>query len=228
MIFIPVCNPNNELLKLIISLTKSYQIKVSDIFIINDHSDQKKTYKLFRNIKKLGCIIIHNNLQKGKGASIKFSIKYAKQNKIHFMIFADGDGQHTPKDIFNIYKLSRENQNNFIIGERDFKDAPFFNKFSNIFSSYLFNNITNLDLSDTQCGLRYIHYKHYNILLKIKENKFDFELVSLFQLFRNHNTFQKIKIDTVYFEFKYTSHFNKLFDTISIFKVFLKYKFFKY
>lgn len=227
MIFIPVCNPNNELLKLLISLTKNYQIKVSDIIIIDDYSDEKKTYSLFKNINKLGCIIIHNNLQKGKGASIKFSINYAIQNKIRSMIFADGDGQHTPKDIFNIYRLSRENKNNFIIGERNFENAPFLNKFSNIFSSYVFNNITKLNLYDTQCGLRCINYKHYNILLKIKENKFDFELVSLFQLFKNHSTFQKIKIDTVYFEFKYTSHFNKLFDTLSILKVFLKYKFFK-
>ena len=42
MIFIPVCNPNNELLKLLISLTKSYQINAANIIIINDHSDQKK------------------------------------------------------------------------------------------------------------------------------------------------------------------------------------------
>ena len=227
MIFIPVCNPNNELLKLLISLTKNYQIKASNIVIINDHSDQKKTYIIFNNIKKLGCQIIHNNFEKGKGASIKFSINYAKQNKIKSLIFADGDGQHTPKDISNIYKLSRDNKDNFIIGERDFKDAPILNKLSNIFSNYLFNNITNLNLHDTQCGLRYINNKHFNILLKIKENKFDFELISLFQLFRNGCTIQKIKIKTVYFENKYTSHFNKLFDTLSILKVFLKFKLFK-
>ena len=226
MIVIPVFNPNSELVKLIINLTKNYKIKASNIIVINDHSNKKKIENIFENIKKIGCKIINNDNNKGKGASIKLALIFAKQNNIKSITFADGDGQHTPKDIVSIYKIGNKNKK-FIIGERNFNHAPILNKFSNYISNYLFNNITNLKLNDTQCGLRYISEQHYDILLKITENKFDFELVSLFQLFKNNYSIQTIKIQTVYFKYKYTSHFKKISDTLSIFKIFLKFKFFK-
>ena len=90
-----------------------------------------------------------------------------------------------------------------------------------------FNKITNHNLLDTQCGLRFIHKKHYQSLCDLNETNFDYELAMLFELSKLNFKIINIEIDTVYFKQKYNTKFNKLFDTIYIIKVFLIYRFLK-
>tara|TARA_B100000795_G_C22799021_1_gene440839 strand:- start:2748 stop:3467 length:720 start_codon:yes stop_codon:yes gene_type:complete len=225
MIFIPVYNPNNEIIKIVIKLIKIYKFKSSEIFIINDNSDEGYE-KFFSNLEKIGCVIKKNKGVRGKGSAIKYAINLAIVNKFEFILIADGDGQHLPEDILQIYKIGKKEQN-FIIGERNFSNAPYINKLSNYFSTYLFNKITNQNLIDTQCGLRFIHKKHFKYLNNLKETKFDYELVMLFELNKLKFKIINVKINTVYFKQKYNSKFNKIFDTIYIIKVFLIYRFFK-
>ena len=224
MIFIPVHNPNTELLKLVIKLMKNHNFKAEDIYIINDHSQNKKSRKVFINLSKLGCKIKLNKFNRGKGAAIKYSLNYAIQKKLKYILFADGDGQHSDKDIISIYKLGIKNRN-FLIGERKFENAPLINRISNKFSNFLFNIITQLNLSDTQCGLRFIPEGCFDIIRNISENQFDLELVSLFELFKNKKKIRPVNIETIYFNNKYISHYNKIFDTLRIFRIFLIYKF---
>ena len=225
MIFIPVYNPNNEIIKIVIKLIKIYKFKSSEIFIINDNSDEGYE-KFFSNLEKIGCVIKKNKGVRGKGSAIKYAINLAIVNKFEFILIADGDGQHLPEDILQIYKIGKKEQN-FIIGERNFSHAPYINKLSNYFSTYLFNKITNQNLIDTQCGLRFIHKKHFKYLNNLKETKFDYELVMLFELNKLKFKIVNLKINTVYFKQKYNTKFNKIFDTIYIIKVFLIYRFFK-
>jgi len=75
--------------------------------------------------------------------------------------------------------------------------------------------------------LRFIHKKHFKYLINLKETKFDYELVMLFELNKLKFKIINVKINTVYFKQKYNSKFNKIFDTIYIIKVFLIYRFFK-
>ena len=119
MIFIPVHNPNSELLKLVIKLIKIHSIKAYHIYIVNDHSKNQKSNKIFLNLSKLGCNIKSNKFSKGKGSAIKYSLNYARDKKLKYILFADGDGQHTDIDIINIYKLGKENTD-FLIGQRSF------------------------------------------------------------------------------------------------------------
>tara|TARA_B100000963_G_C22586673_1_gene653455 strand:+ start:262 stop:942 length:681 start_codon:yes stop_codon:yes gene_type:complete len=226
MIFIPVFNPNNELLKLVLRLINNHSFQAKDIYIIDDHSKNSKSRKIFKNLANIGCKIKINEKNIGKGSAIKFAIDFAKINNLNFVLFADGDGQHSDEDIMNIYNIGKETDY-FIIGERDFEKAPMINRLSNNISNYLFNKTTKLNLRDTQCGLRLIPKKCYRILSNIKEDKFDFELVSLFELNKNNIFIKKVKIQTIYFKNKYVTNFNKIFDTYKIIRVFLIYKFFR-
>ena len=47
MIFIPVYLPNNEIIKLIIKLSKEYQLNPNMICIIDDHSNNNKSDNIF-------------------------------------------------------------------------------------------------------------------------------------------------------------------------------------
>lgn len=225
MIFIPVHNPNSELLKLVIKLIKIHSIKAYHIYIVNDHSKNQKSNKIFLNLSKLGCNIKSNKFSKGKGSAIKYSLNYARDKKLKYILFADGDGQHTDVDIINIYSLGKKNKN-FFIGQRSFENAPALNRISNNFSNYLFNLITRLNLKDTQCGLRFIPDDCYDIIIEISENQFDLELASLFEINKNKKKIKPVNIQTIYFNTKYISNYNKIFDSLRIFKIFLIYKFF--
>ena len=53
MIFIPVYLPNNEIIKLIIKLSKEYQLNPNMICIIDDHSNNNKSDNIFNFLKNL-------------------------------------------------------------------------------------------------------------------------------------------------------------------------------
>ena len=224
MIFIPVHLPNNEIIKLVIKLSKEPKLNPNMICIIDDNSKNYKSNKIFNFLKKFGCKIIKNETNIGKGASIKVALKFAYENNLKFALFADGDGQHSAKDISNMYNLgSRINE--FIIGERNFFKAPLVNKLSNYISSYLFNIKTGKKLKDTQCGLRFIPRSYFDILLKIKENNFEFELICLFKINFIDVKMIPLKIETIYFKDKKITHYKKIIDTIKILNIFFKFFF---
>tara|TARA_Y100001970_G_scaffold293094_1_gene437732 strand:- start:23732 stop:24430 length:699 start_codon:yes stop_codon:yes gene_type:complete len=226
VIFIPTDNPTNELIKLLVKLTKKYNFENSKIVVINDYSKNPKSKQIYNIIQKYGCTIIDNKNKKGKGAAIKYGIEYSISKKLPFALFTDGDGQHSADDISKMYSLAHSN-NKCIIGVRDFTNSPFLNKVANKFSNFVFNLVTKINLKDTQCGLRLIPSNLYNILLDIKQNKFDFELISLFEILSNNSHIKELPIKTIYFEKKRITSFNKIVDTILIIKIFLIYFFSK-
>ena len=89
----------------------------------------------------------------------------------------------------------------------------------------MFNIKTGKKLKDTQCGLRFIPQSYFNILLEIKENNFEFELICLFKLYFINVKIIPLKIDTIYFKYKKITHYKKVIDTIKILNIFVKFFF---
>ena len=73
---------------------------------------------------------------------------------------------------------------------------------------------TGKKLKDTQCGLRFIPRSYFDILLKIKENNFEFELICLFKINFIDVKMIPLKIETIYFKDKKITHYKKIIDTI--------------
>ena len=138
IVIIPSYNPNKELIEIVEMLND----KVSkQIIIINDGSKPENSI-YFENLSKKATILV-NNINKGKGYSLKKAMNWILKNKENILgvITVDADGQHSPKDINKIAKRLKENSDNnqekIILGARNFKqkNVPLKNKIGNIINS---------------------------------------------------------------------------------------------
>jgi len=227
MILIPTFNPNDQSLKFLISLFKKKIFERNNIIILNDGSFLNESKKIYENINNLGIKVIHSNYNYGKGAMIKEGIKYAKSIDSKYVIVADGDGQHLVKDIDKI-KNSIDKNYDLIIGCRNFnvKNIPIRNKLSNKFINLIINLLLGYKFKDSQCGLRYINNKLFDLALNIEANKFNFEIEFLLNV-KNKFSIKEIPIETVYDKKNYQTNFKYLSDSYSIIKSLIKFYYFK-
>jgi len=221
MIIIPTCLPSKELLDLVDSLIRTNKILTKDLLIIDDHSNESLSKKIFSILKEKKINILNNDGIKGKGAAIKLGINYANSIGANYVLVVDSDGQHHFSDILNILNLGKK-ENKFIIGSRNFNsNVPIRNRYGNKLSSFLYFLMTKFKIRDCQCGLRYIPKKYFQILINTKLNNFDFEMYSLFKIMQTDNILQE-NIKTIYSKENYTTNFRIVIDSFKIILVFIK------
>ena len=227
MIIIPTFNPNDKSLEFLNSLFKKKIFEQNNIIILNDGSFLNESKKIYENINNLGIKVIHSNYNYGKGAMIKEGIKYAKSIDSKYVIVADGDGQHLVEDIDKI-KNNIDKNYDLIIGCRNFnvKNIPIRNKLSNKFINLIINVLLGYKFKDSQCGLRYINNKLFDLALNIEANKFNFELEFLVNV-KNKFSIKEIPIETVYDKNNYQTNFRYLSDSYLIIKSLIKFYYFK-
>ncbi len=217
VLIIPTLNPNKKLVDLIKELKK---VEFENILIIDDGSNSSCT-KIFDEIEAMQCVVLHHEINLGKGKAIKDGIKFASLHykNIDGYITADGDYQHLPKDILKVAKELEKNHNNIVLGERNFreKNVPTRSKFGNKFSSIYFKMSTGIELEDTQTGLRAIPANYTKLAIETEGTRYDYEMNFLINAANENIEFTKIPIETVY-EQKNTSHFKTVSDAILIYK----------
>ena len=169
-LIIPIKNPTKEFLKII----KFFSNKIR-IIIVNDGSTINTHY--FQKFNKKNISILINKKNMGKGYSIKKAFKkILKNGDASGSIVADGDGQHSKKDILKVYKMFCKNKNQVIIGQRKFElfNTPLRNFIGNKVSSFIVK-IKYKQKIDTQCGLKAIPIDLMKKSLTITENDYAFE-----------------------------------------------------
>lgn len=218
IIIIPSLNPDNRLINLVKDLEDN---KLSKIIIVDDGSKDKK---IFSELEKNGNIVIHHNINKGKGAAIKTAVKDSIKyfQNIDGYITMDSDGQHKVSDVV---KINNQLKDNVILGERNFngKNVPFRSKFGNKFSSIFFKLSTGYHLVDTQTGLRGIPYKYRDELLNTEGDRFEYEMNFLNDIAYKHIKIDTISIETIYENNNSGSNFSTIKDSVKIYSKFIKY-----
>jgi putative flippase GtrA len=219
IVIIPSYNPNDKLIKVVKDLK---QVNLNNLVVVDDGSASKT---IFKKLEK-ECIVVHHNINMGKGAAIKTGVRKAikEYKNINGFIFVDGDGQHLAKDVKKINDELNKNDE-IILGVRDFNDpnVPSRSKFGNKASRLYFKLATGKTLSDTQTGLRGIPYKYENYLLYTEGNRYEYEMNFLLNTANDGIPFKTINITTVYEENNKESHFNPIKDSIRIYAEPLKY-----
>jgi len=155
-ILIPVYNEKKKIQELISKLKKKFNILVIDDCSTDGTFNflKKKRIKFIRNKKNLGY---ERSLIKG------FSI-IKKNKKTKYILTMDGDGQHNPKFIKNLFDFLIRNNLDVVIGERCKKNRLIEKLISIIFS-------IKYNLKDPLSGFKiYKNEKILNInLIKIKK-----------------------------------------------------------
>ncbi|WP_195989669.1 glycosyltransferase family 2 protein [Clostridium sp. D53t1_180928_C8] len=197
IIIIPVYCPDKRLINLI----KEIRNKVDFPIIVIDDGSGDKYSNIFLESKKFSnCLLYHNNINKGKGATLKNGVAYAIDkfpNNCGY-ITCDADGQHSAEDIINIADILIKNPSSLILGIRDFSlnTIPYKIRIRNRISSLLLYFISGSKCSNTQTGLRGIPRSKETLFLSEPGDKYDFEMNFLASIAKSSVEIKEVPIKT--------------------------------
>jgi len=163
--------------------------------------------------REKGAIVIKNQKNKGKGASLMEGFKYALEHGCEALITMDGDGQHLPEDLHGLLSKAQNSDAQIIIGNRmeNPKDMPAFRWLTNKFMSDFISFMAGQAIPDTQCGFRLIK-KEVLEKIDLSTSKYETESEILIKSARAGFKIESIPVKTVYCKEK--SSINPVIDTL--------------
>ncbi len=214
-IIIPAYNPNEQLPKLISDLVEN---EYRHIIVINDGSENREIFE------KIGfhVVLLEHAQNRGKGRALKTGINYVIENikLIKGIITVDADGQHIIENINNVYETFTEAEDCVVLGSRNFdkKEVPFRSRLGNKVMTYLLKKKYNLQLKDTQTGLRAISQKYLKEILFIQGEGFEYEMNVILYFIRKQIPIIEIPIESVYMNKNKSSHYRVIKDSLKIYQ----------
>ncbi|MBA7534144.1 Undecaprenyl-phosphate 4-deoxy-4-formamido-L-arabinose transferase [subsurface metagenome] len=111
-IILPVFNEEKTIKKILKNLPKYESI---EIIIVDDHSTDNSLEEIKQVKDSSNMHIIEHKVNRGYGAALTTGIQYSKGE---VFITIDSDGQHRPKDFFNLIKPIFDGEADITIGSR--------------------------------------------------------------------------------------------------------------
>lgn len=223
IVVIPAFNPSPALVELVGELRER---GYSRIVVIDDGSslEHQSVFSLLASLQ--GVVIHKHERNRGKGAALKTGLRAALEDSQLWLgvMTVDADGQHLPEDVDKIAARALRNNDDFIIGTRDFtENVPFRSRFGNLLTSALLGLVYGISVEDSQTGLRYLPKSLITRLLELPGDRYEFELECLFAARRFNYTIEQVPIQTVYIERNVSSHFRPIVDSYRIYRVFFRF-----
>ncbi|MFH1508504.1 MAG: glycosyltransferase family 2 protein [Candidatus Omnitrophota bacterium] len=212
LIIIPTFNESRSIGKLLLKIKESGL----EVVVIDDGSSDKTAEKA----KEQGVIVIKNDTNQGKGATLKIGFTYALENGYQAVITMDGDGQHSPDELPRLIHAGENSSSGIIVGNRmqAVKNMPLIRILTNKFMSWFISRKTGQYIADTQCGLRLIKRE---VLEKIslETKRFEIESELLIKASLAGFKIESLPITSIYYDEK--SQINPFTDTLRFIKFIL-------
>lgn len=227
-IIIPSLEPDNKLVELCSDL---YSHGFMNVIIVNDGSSPEYNNIYTEACENNGYKLLRHYINMGKGRSLKTAFNYIlnEMNFVNFVITVDSDGQHKINDIMACLEAAQDHCDDLTIGSREFRannqKIPFRSRFGNILTKHMIRIFCGLSISDTQTGLRVIPRNLLKDYLSIKGERFEYEMNMLLESKERNIHINEVPIATIYIEGNATSHFNSVYDSARIYRMFGKYVF---
>ena len=233
IVLIPAYNPDEKL----INFTKILRDNNVAVLVVNDGS-KRECSSVFEEVEKLGCTLISHDINRGKGQALRTGIeKIMNMNEagdsFDYIVTADCDGQHSYEAITDVMSEAEKSIDlpkgpAIILGGR-FKDnketIPLKSRIGNSFTRGVFKIATGTSIYDTQTGLRALPKKLFGELLKVKGDRYEYEMNVLLQISTWGVPYKEIPIQTIYFDNNAGSHFHPVRDSLLVLSQILKYVF---
>ncbi len=214
VILIPAYKPTEALLKTLRSLFSSG----CRLLVVDDGSGEAYA-DLF---EKAGAYatVLHQNPNRGKGAALKYGIRYAEEEipECRYLVTADADGQHTPADILKIVAELRK-EGGFVIGARKMEGkVPLRSRFGNAITRFVFLVAAGKKCTDTQTGLRGFSRELFPLMREVRGERYEYEMNVLMHCAQEGVAMREVPISTVYENNNESSHFRAVRDSFRIYK----------
>ena len=173
-IIIPCFNEEKTILSIIEAVNKS-PVKNKEIIVVNDCSTDQTKFLLENSTLKIDKIF-HHVVNKGKGASIRTGIKYAKGE---IVVIQDADLEYDPNEYPKLIKPILDGNADVVYGSR-FRSGEaarvlyYWHSLGNKFLTWLSNMLTNLNLTDMETCYKIFRKEVLN-QFNIEENRFGVE-----------------------------------------------------
>lgn len=213
ILIIPCFNDNHHLKQMLNSgIIKNSNL---DVLVVDDGSEEKVSGKGIN----VDFHLIRNEINKGKGYSIRKGFSHALRKGYTHAITIDADLQHDPECIKDFIQF--DSDVDIVIGARSFGgDMPFLRRFSNSITSFIVSRMTGKKISDSQSGYRRYKLKS-NLFNKCYEDGFQFESEILINSLREKDaTLEHVSIPTLYNDEK--SSINNTLDTYKFIKLIIR------
>ena len=225
-VIMPCVDPDDKFLSTVWSIASQ---GFENIIVVDDGSEEEKLgyFKKAQNIP--GCKVLTHGVNLGKGRALKtaFNFVLTQCPDLTYAVTIDSDGQHSIKDVEKCCGAIDENKDSLILGVRDFKNrndnVPFRSKLGNVFTRKALQLFCDIDISDTQTGLRVFPRDLMKEFLKVPGERFEYEMNMLLRARENGISIKEIPIKTIYIEENKASHFNPLTDSLRIYATISKF-----
>lgn len=176
------------------------------VIIVNDGSTDS-TPQILKWFEEKVTILV-NEVNKGKGYSLRKAFKFAQEKGYANALTIDSDGQHYPSDIPLLLEAAINNPGAVIMGSRNMEQegVPQKSSFGNKFSNFWFKVETWITLPDTQTGFRIYPLKPMKKIW-LFTNKFELEIEVIVKLAWRFVPFVAVPIRVKYDPDERVSHF---------------------
>ena len=187
---IPFYNEERTIKK-IIEETLNY---IDLIICIDDGSNDGSLNKV---PEKENILVLKNNVNRGKGYSLKRGFEKSIESNTRYTITLDADLQHLPEYIPAF--IEKLNSSDMVIGNRmdNLHKMPFQRRMSNIITSKLLSVKTKMKIFDSQCGYRGFRTEILNLILPTFDG-FEAESEMIVKATNNNLRIDFISIPTIY------------------------------
>lgn len=203
-VIIPTYN-NERTLERVIRGVLEY-VPSDRVVIVNDGSTDS-TPEILKGFEQELTILV-NEVNKGKGFSLRKAFKYAQEKGYSNALTIDSDGQHYPSDIPLLVEQAIAHPGAVIMGSRNMaqEGVPQKSSFGNKFSNFWFKFETAITLPDTQTGFRIYPLKPMKKIW-LFTNKFELEIEVIVKLAWRFVPFVAVPIRVKYDPNERVSHF---------------------
>lgn len=226
---IPAYEPDRKMLGVIADLGK----KGFDIVVVDDGSGPEYSEIFEQAVERLPgktgkavTLLIHDT-NKGKGAALKTGLDFIGnfmvirgEEKDAVIVTVDADGQHLAGDALKTARKAAARPGTLVLGSRKFggDGVPLRSRFGNSVTREVFRLATGTSVYDTQTGLRAFTADLIPELLKIKGDRYEYEINMLMEFAGKGIPIEETEIETVYLDGNSASHFNTVRDSFRIYK----------
>ncbi len=203
-VIIPTYNNDRTLARVIREVLE--YVPSDRVIIVNDGATDS-TPEILKTFENEVTILV-NEVNKGKGFSLRKAFKFAQEQGYDTALTIDSDGQHYPSDIPILIEQAIQNPGAVIMGSRnmDQEGVPQKSSFGNKFSNFWFKVETWITLPDTQTGFRIYPLKPLKKIWLLT-NKFELEIEVIVKLAWRFVPFVAVPIQVKYHPNERVSHF---------------------